>query len=158
MSATITGKLNKPANQFQAGESIGFGIRLGVKYRDPKTKADEWTNYQAVIFAKAPAQVAFYQQALVEGTVVQVFAEKLAIKSFDGQNGQLLSIDMLNARIGFVYTGEAPQQPQNSAAYASPPQPNQPSAGPPGYRQGQAQGASQSQPQPSCDFDDDIPF
>ncbi len=112
MSTTITGKLNKAARAFQAGESTGFGIRLGVKYRDPKTKQDEWTNYQAVIFAKAPGQIQFYQNALVEGAVVEVFAEQLKIDSFQGDNGNILTIDMLNARLGYIYSpqGQAPQQ------------------------------------------------
>lgn len=114
MSTTITGKLNKPANQFQAGESTGFGIRLGVKYRDPKTKQDEWTNYQAVIFAKAPAQIQFYQNVLIEGAVIEVSCEQLKIDSFDGSNGPMLSIDMLNAKLGYVHSGQqqAAQQPQ----------------------------------------------
>jgi len=126
MSTTITGKLNKPANVFQAGESTGFSIRLGVKYRDPKTKQDEWTNYQAVIFAKAPGQVQFYQNALIEGAIVEVTAEQLKIDSFDGNNGPVLSIDMLNARLGYVFSPNQPaqnqgyQQPQNNGY-----QPNQ---------------------------------
>ena len=114
MSTTITGKLNKPANQFQAGESsTGFSIRLGVKYRDPKTKQDDWTNYQAVIFAKSPNQISFYQSVLVEGAVVEVTCEQLKIDSFDGNNGPMLSIDMLNARLGYVHApNQQPAQPQ----------------------------------------------
>jgi len=109
---SITGKLNNPANVFQAGESTGFGIRLGVKYRDPKTKADEYTNYSAVIFAKSPGQVKFYQDVLIAGSVVEVSAEQLKVNSFDGQKGTVLSIDMLNARLGYVYSPDqvAPQQ------------------------------------------------
>jgi single-strand DNA-binding protein len=114
MSTTITGKLNKAANQFQAGESTGFGIRLGVKYRDPKTKQDEWTNYQAVIFAKAPGQVKFYQDVLIEGSVVEVSCEQLKIDSFDGTNGPMLSVDMLNAKLGYVHTGQQAQQQQQA--------------------------------------------
>lgn len=111
---SITGKLNKDARQFQAGESTGFGIRLGVKYRDPKTKQDEWTNYQAVIFAKAPGQIQFYQNVLVAGSIIEVSAEQLKIDTFNGDNGPVVSIDMLNARLGFVFTGDqAPQQQQN---------------------------------------------
>lgn len=110
----ITGKLTKPAHQFQAGESVGFGIRLGVKYRDPKTKQDEWTNYQAAIFAKTPNQIAFYQSALVEGAIVTVTAEQLKIDSYEGQQGTLLSIDMLNARLSYVFNPnqQQAQQPQ----------------------------------------------
>ncbi|MBL4869835.1 MAG: hypothetical protein JKX72_02650 [Robiginitomaculum sp.] len=135
MSTTITGKLNKPANQFQAGESTGFGIRLGVKYRDPKTKQDEWTNYQAVIFAKAPAQIQFYQNVLIEGAVIEVSCEQLKIDSFDGSNGPMLSIDMLNAKLGYVHSGQqqaaqqAPkqqyqQQPQQILPAGQAPQQN----------------------------------
>jgi len=42
MSTTITGKLNKAANEFQAGESVGFGVRVGVQYYDRETKQKEW--------------------------------------------------------------------------------------------------------------------
>ena len=114
MSTTITGKLNKAANQFQAGESTGFGIRLGVKYRDPKTKNDEYTNYSAVIFAKAPGQIKFYQDVLIEGSVVEVSCEQLKVDSFDGTNGPMLSIDMLNARLGYVHTGQQVAQQQQA--------------------------------------------
>lgn len=111
MATTITGKLTKAANMFQAGESTGFGIRLGVKYRDPKTKQDEWTNYSAVIFAKAAGQIQFYQSALVENSVVEVSCDQLKIDSYEGSNGTSLTIDMLNARLGYVYTQQgAPQQ------------------------------------------------
>jgi hypothetical protein len=138
MATTITGKLNKAANMFQAGESTGFGIRLGVKYRDPKTKEDAWCNYSAVIFAKSAGQIQFYQNALIEGSIVEVSAEQLKVDSFQGDNGAILSIDMLNARLGYVHTAQgAPQQQQQQQ---------------PAYNQGQQQGgfsqqAPQQQPQ-----------
>ena len=113
MATTITGKLNKPANIFQAGDSTGFGIRLGVKYRDPKTKEDDWCNYSAVIFAKSAGQIQFYQNALIEGSIVEVSAEQLKVDSFQGKESVMLSIDMLNARLGYVHTAQgAPQQQQ----------------------------------------------
>lgn len=135
MSHTIVGKLNKDARQFQAGDSTGFGIRLGVKFRDPKTKQDEWTNYQAVIFAKAPGQIQFYQNVLVAGSVIEVSAEQLKIDTFNGDNGPIVSIDMLNARLGYVHTGDQGQpqqqqqqqqyQPQQQQGYGSPQQQQQ---------------------------------
>jgi hypothetical protein len=109
MATTITGKLNKSANQFQAGENTGFNINVGVRYYDRETKSDQWTNYSAVIFAKAPAQIQFYQQVLVEGAVVEVSGDKLKIRQFQGQNGLSLSIELLDAKLGFVH---APQQTQ----------------------------------------------
>ena len=69
MSISVTGKLNKAANQFQAKDSKGFGVRLGVQFYNRETKQKEWTNYEAVIFAKAGAQADFYQSSLVEGSI-----------------------------------------------------------------------------------------
>lgn len=129
MAHTIVGKLNKDARQFQAGDSTGFGVRLGVKFRDPKTKQDEWTNYQAVIFAKSPGQIQFYQNVLVAGSVIEVSAEQLKIDQFNGDNGPVLSIDMLNARLGFVHSPydsqQAPQQQQQQHGYAHQQSPQQ---------------------------------
>lgn len=148
---TVTGKLNRSASQFQAGESIGFGIRLGVKYRDPKTKQEEWTNYSAVIFAKSPNQIQFYQSALVEGAIVSVGAEQLAVESFDGQNGTVLSISMLNARLTFVHNPNNQQAPQQQGGYGQQqgaPQQNQQHGGyqQQNQQQNQQHGGYQQQP------------
>lgn len=43
MATTVTFKLNKDATQFNAGDSIGFGVRGGVQYYDRETKQKEWT-------------------------------------------------------------------------------------------------------------------
>ena len=110
MAHTIVGKLNKAATQFQAGESVGFGVRIGVKYYDRETKQDAWTNYEAVIFAKAAAQIQFYQSALIEGSVIELSGDQLKIKTFDGQNGQSISIELLNAKLGYVHTAQSVQQ------------------------------------------------
>ncbi len=165
MSTTITGKLNKAATQFQAGESTGFGLRLGVKYYDRETKADAWTNFEAVVFAKAPAQVQFYQQALVEGAIVEVSGDKLKIRQFQGNNGLSLSIELLDAKLGFVY---APQSTTNQAQAPQKQIPQQqsnqaPRQAPQQYQQQQRPpmqqpAAPMQQPAGSIDFDDDIPF
>lgn len=139
MAHTVTGKLNKPANTFQAGESTGFNVRIGVKYRDRKTGQDEWTNYSAVIFAKSPNQISFYQSALVEGAVVEVSAQQLKIDNYEGQNGVIQSIEMINAQLGYVFNPnqQAPQQQYNNA-----PQQNAPQGG---YNQAPQQGGYQQQ-------------
>jgi single-strand DNA-binding protein len=135
MSTTITIKLNAPASQFQAGESTGFGIRGGVRYYDRETKKNEYTNYEAVIFAKQAGQIQFYQQALVEGSVVEVMGKQEKIKTFDGQNGQKLSIELLDASLGMIHTVDQPQQQA----------PQQPGYAP---QQQQAQGGYQQQNAP----------
>ena len=116
MSTTVTGKLNKAASQFQAGESTGFGLRLGVKFYDRESKSEQWTNYEAAVFAKAPAQVQFYQQALVEGAIVEVSGDKLKIRQFQGNNGLSLSIELLDAKLGAVFAPQGQQAPQQRPA------------------------------------------
>lgn len=102
MATTITGRLNKPASQFQAGESTGFGVRLGVKYYDRETKTEQWCNYEAVLFAKAPGQISYYQQVLVEGAVIEISGDKQRINMFQGTNGTSCTIEILDAKLGFA--------------------------------------------------------
>lgn len=154
MSTTITIKLNAPASQFQAGESTGFGIRGGVRYYDRETKQNEWTNYEAVIFARQAGQIQFYQQALVAGAVVEVVGKQEKIKVFDGQNGQKLSIELLDASLGMIHTGDQHQQnaPQQGHApqHGYAPQQGQTQVKyqqPQGNTQGQYQQQGGSQPQ-----------
>ena len=150
MAISITGKLNKAANQFQAGESTGFGVRLGVRYYDRETQQNEYTNYEAVIFAKAPAQVQFYQQALVEGSVIELSGTTQKIKSFDGQNGQVLSIEIHDAKLGFAHTGNQPQQQQAQQQQYNAPQQQQGYQQQPPMHQYQPQQNQHTAPCPDC--------
>lgn len=130
MSISVTGKLTRAANKFQAGTSLGFGVRVGVKFYNRETKANDWTNYEAVIFAKEGAQADFYAGALVEGSVIEISGVGCQIKTFESEKGPLHSIAILDAKLGFVATDDV-AKPQNSAP----------------QQQAQQDG-----------FDDDIPF
>lgn len=157
MATTVTFKLNKDATQFQAGESVGFGIRGGVKYYDRQTKQDAYTNYECVIFAKQQRQIEFYQSALVAGSIVEVTGQKLAIKQFQGNNGLSLSIELLDASIGFIGTAGAPQAQGQQMQQGYQQQPQQ---RPQQNAYGQASGGMQRPQQQSQApaFDDDIPW
>jgi hypothetical protein len=150
MATTVTGKLNKAASQFQAGESTGFGVRLGVKYYDRESKTEQWCNYEAVVFAKAPAQIQFYQQALVEGAIVEISGDKQRIRQFQGANGLNLSIEILDARLGAVFSPQPnPMQGQARPQQAPQQSYNQPAA-PQAYNQAPPQPAyNQAPPQPA---------
>ena len=104
MSGSITVKLNKAASVFQAGESTGFGLRGGVRYYDRETGQNEYTNYEWASFAKAPGQIEFYKNAFVEGSIIEVSYQQQKIKSFEGQNGTMLSIELIDAKIGYIGT------------------------------------------------------
>ena len=118
MSISITGKLNKAANQFQAGDSKGFGIRLGVRFYNRETKEQEYTNYEAVIFAREGAQADFYTSALVEGSIVEVSGSGCQIKTFDGSNGAVNTISILDSKLGFVFSGADKQASTPQATQA----------------------------------------
>ena len=163
MATTVTFKLNKDATQFQAGESIGFGIRGGVKYYDRQTKQDAYTNYECVIFAKQQRQVEFYQSSLVAGSIVEVTGQKLAIKQFQGNNGLSLSIELLDASIGFIGTAGAPQAQGQQMQQQGCQQPQQQRPQQNSYAQasGGMQRPQQQMQQPQGgyqEFDEQIPF
>lgn len=118
MSITVTGKLNKEATIFQAGESTGFGVRIGVKYYDRQTKQNEWTNYKAAIFVRNESQAQFYRQALVKDAIVELTGKQAKIESYESQNGTVLSIELIDASIGFIHSEQrnnnAPQNQQQA--------------------------------------------
>ena len=113
MSITVTGKLNNAANQFEIENGKGFGVRVGVQFYNRETKQKEWTNYEAVIFAKIGAQSDFYESALVKDSIIEVSGSGGQIKTWESKNGPVHSIAILDAKIGYVLTNDAPA-PQSS--------------------------------------------
>lgn len=142
---TVPFKLNENAQEFQAGEYTGFGIRTGIKFQD-RNKQDQWTNYKAAIFAKSPAQVEFYRANLIKGALVVVTCEKQEVELFQKQSGETLAaIKLLNANVAAVKTDRAPDAAQQAYNQAAAPQ----------------RPTQQPAPQAPAGFDDfdlDIPF
>ena len=143
---SVTGKLNKPARTFQAGESTGFSVGIGEQFYNRETKEKEWTNYKAVIFAKG-AQVQFYQDMLVEGAIIELKAQQVQIKEYNGN----YYIEMIECRLGYIAN---PQQVPKQKSF------NQKT--PPPQQQGPFQKPEQDKPKSGFDdfddFDDGIPF
>jgi single-strand DNA-binding protein len=155
MAHTIVIKLNKAANEFQAGESIGFNVRGGVQYYDRKTKQKEWTNYSGVVFAKAPGQIDFYRSALIEGAKVELSGKSQKIDVYEGgQNGPSYTIEFQDAWLGDISSpnqGQPMQQQAPQQGFAPQPQyaPQQQHAQNAAYVQPQGQpqqGGFQQQP------------
>ncbi len=134
MAFTKAFKITKEPRTFQAGESTGFQLSLGAQYYDRKTKQKEWSNYKAVVFAKGN-QLSFYQKAFVIGTIVELSSDDLKI---DMYNPEYPTIELIDARVGGIFTNDAPQ---NQAP-----------------RQPQQQAPQQQNKPVPVDFDDDIPF
>jgi len=109
MSGSITIKLNQDASVFQAGDSTGFGLRGGVRYYDRETGQNEYTNYEWVFFAKAQGQIDFYKSAFVKGSIIEASYQQQKIKTFESNNGPKLSIELLDAKPGYIGTADAGQ-------------------------------------------------
>ncbi len=149
-------RITKEPRTFQAGESTGFQLSLGSQYYDRQTKQKEWSNYKAVVFAKGN-QLGFYQQALVVGTIIELSAEDLKI---DKYNPEYLTIELIDARVGGIFTQQQGQQ-QAPQQQQIPPQaqrqvPQQ--QGSWGQPQQQQQQPQQQYNEPPMDFCDDTPF
>ncbi|AYO38503.1 hypothetical protein [Serratia sp. P2ACOL2] len=113
---TITVRLNKSAREFQAGENIGFNIRAGVQYYDRQKKQKEWTNYSAAVFAKPGPQADYYRSVLAEGSVIEISGDNIKVDVYDGQNGQSITLELLNAKLGFAQSGQNQGKPQQQSS------------------------------------------
>jgi len=161
MSHTITAKLNKPARKHQSEKGTTFFVSLGEKNYSRATQQNEWTNYEAALFAK-DNQVQFYESALIEHAVIQVTGSGIII---DNSNPAYpAKLQLLNAQLGFVSSpaNQAPQQApqqgyQQPAQQQAPPQQQAPQTGyvPPHQQPQQAPQPAQNN---NTNFDDNIPF
>lgn len=123
MSHTITARLNEDAREFQAGDSTGFGLRLGERYYDRETQQNEYTNYECAIFSNRQAQVDFMRSALVKGAIVTISCDQLKITSFTSDNGTTyLKNQMVNCRMDNVFSSDAPAPQQQQPKPAPQPQ------------------------------------
>ena len=125
MSHSVTCKLNKDARQHTGQSGTTFFVSLGEKNYNFKTKENEWTNYEAALFAK-DKQIQFYTDTLVEGSVIEVSGTGIIIEPpSDPQYSHRLQIQ--EAKLGFVHSsgqssGAAAPQPQ-AAPQQAPPKP-----------------------------------
>ena len=170
MSFSKTFKITKEPRTFQAGESTGFNLSVGSQYYDRKTKQKEWANYSAVIFAKGN-QLAFYQQALVIDSIIELSADDLKI---DNYNPEYLTIELIDAKLCSIFSAPGQpqqaqaQQPQQAAPQYQQPAPAQhapqmapaPQQQAPQYQQAPQHAPQQQQavPQQAMPYDDNIPF
>ena len=137
MTTTVTGKLKDQAREFPAGQSTGFGFRIGVQYYCRTDKEKKWTNYEAAVFSNNENMIGFMRQKLVPGAIVTVTAKTLQIKEFQGQKGLVLSLGMNDCNLDYVFAPDgqqpAPQmqqqyQQQQAPQYQQSPNQNVPQA------------------------------
>ena len=111
MSHTVTAKLNSAARQHPNQNGVTFFVSLGEKNYNFQTKQNEWTNYDAALFAK-DGQIQFYAESLVEGAIISVSGSGLIMEvQTDAQYKPKLMIQ--DSKLVFVNSPSfAPQQQQ----------------------------------------------
>ena len=125
MSHSITCKLNNDARSSQGQDSTTFFVSLGEKNYNFTTKKNEYTNYEAALFAKGN-QIGFYQSALVAGAVIEVSSTGVIIE-IDPTGQYKPKLKMVDAKLGFVHNDnqDAPQQQPQQGGYQQQPQQQQ---------------------------------
>ncbi|AUR88251.1 hypothetical protein NVP1111B_57 [Vibrio phage 1.111.B._10N.286.45.E6] len=134
-----------------------FILELSEVIKDFKTSEKSYTNYKAILFAKSPGQIGFYQNNLVVGTVVNVVCDALKVDIYEGNNGPRITLEMDNAQLKEIITAQAPQgqqqAPQQQQQYNAPAQQQAPQQAPQQTGWGQSQQPAQQQQQhnaPPC--------
>ena len=129
MAHTVTSKLNQNAkmHQLQSGDAMFF-VSLSEKVYNHTTKQNEYTNYDAALYAKQ-SQIQFYQSALVVGSVVSVTGKTAKIEVYQKNDGtQGAKIALNECSLDFIHSEQGAQQQapqQNGWGQAAAPQPPQ---------------------------------
>lgn len=128
MTHSVTSKLNNDAREHANSAGVTFFVGLGEKNYNHKSKQNEYTNYDAALFAK-DGQIDFYRKCLVKGAIIQVSGTGIILEV--DQSGQYPpKLVLQDAKLGFVNDelcaasqGEpAQQQYQQQAPQAAPQQ------------------------------------
>lgn len=146
MTHSVTCKLNNDARQHQGAAGTTFFVSLGEKNYNHKTKQNEYTNYDAALFAK-DAQVGFYASVLVKGAIVEVSGTGLLVEvDPSGQYKPKLVIQ--DAKLGFAHNDQVQSQSagyQQQAPQQAPQQYQQPQPYQQAPQQAQNNGYAQAQ-------------
>jgi single-strand DNA-binding protein len=115
MSHTVTAKLNQAARQHPNQNGVTFFVSLGEKNYNFQTKQNEWTNYDAALFAK-DGQIQFYTESLVEGAIVEVSGTGIILDTSNPEYKPKLVIQ--DAKLGFVNSPQGQQAPAQQGGYS----------------------------------------
>jgi len=124
---TVTCKLNKAARQHQNAAGMTFFVSLGEQNYNHKTKAKEWTNYEAALFAK-DGQIQYYNDVLIEGSIITVSGTGITIQ-LDETGQYPPKLVLCDSKLEFAMSTGAPQQQQQAPQQnfqQQPPQQQQP--------------------------------
>ncbi len=108
----------------QDGQSTMYSVELSEMIKGWNGGETTYTNYKALMFAKTPNAIEFYNKAFSEGSFVVLSCEKLKIESRDHNGTTYITLLMDNAKLqGANYPETAqdwgqPVQPTKSQGFA----------------------------------------
>ena len=118
---SVTGKLNKSANKrASTNGGVVFLVNVGVQVYNRTSKEKEWVNYSAALFAK-DSQAEFYDKALNQGAIVEIMGSGVLPRLW-GDNNDKVSLDIQDARLGYVDYANSQPAPQPQSAPQQAPQ------------------------------------
>ena len=144
-----------------------FVVELSEMTKDFRTQEKFYANYKAMLFAKSPAAVDYYNKALSEGSFVVVSCGKLKVEQREHNGKVYVSLMMDNPHLDDAkFDDNAQPMQQQSPQRQQAPQPQRQPQQQQNYSPQQQQYAPQQQqaPQPQQGFNepqqgfDDIPF
>lgn len=150
MAHTITGQIRKApyvqTGTGQKGDWKMFAVELAESFKD-KEGNRHYTNYRAVLFASSPGAISFYDEVLVEGSVISVSSDQLKINQREHDGKVYVTLEPVQPRLVFAQKPAGGQQQQQHSGTPS--------------RQASQQQRPQQQSAPASDdgwADQDIPF
>jgi len=128
MTHSVTCKLNNDARQHAGDTGTTFFVSLGEKNFNYKTKENEYTNYEAALFAK-DGQIQYYNDVLIKGAIIEVSGTGIIMEDqTDPKYKPKLVIQ--DSKLGYVHSDGVPhsqqavpaQQAASQQTYQSAPQ------------------------------------
>jgi hypothetical protein len=142
----ITGTIRKAPytkeGQNQKGGWKMYAVELSESWKDFKTQERNYTNYRATMFASSPGAIQYYDEVLVEGSIVSISCEQLQINQREHNGTNYVTLEPVNPKLAFAKAPERGQQQQ--------PQQQQ--------KQNKPAPQQQGNNEPPMDLDSDIPF
>lgn len=102
----------------QDGQSTMYAVDLSEMIKGWNGGENTYTNYKAMLFAKSPKAIEFYNKALSEGSFIVLSSDKLKVESRDHNGTTYITLLMDNAQL------QGANYPETAQGWSKPVQPN----------------------------------
>ena len=166
MPHTISGLIRKDVFTKQGSTSNGqykmYALELSESFmprqkpKDGEEKKRVYTNYRAVLFAKTPGMIKYYDDVLKKDNFVVINCDNLQLIIRETESGTFSHLEMIDAKLHASHSAAGTGTANQSAAQAS--GANNSSSGGWGSPSGSNEASGASGESSGGKFEDDIPF